>query len=205
MYSNVKKNILGTCVYYVGIGHQNKTNDYILLTKETMCPTKGSVKFRPYKISFHNTKGYGFSEYLSVWTTLPSLDDYKPENQPYKNKVSFAIGTGKGGANIAASYSISHNDLDITSSCCTPKSMYCVKYDYKPSIANPGSSNKYVSNESNQFGAAAFHTKKKRISIKMHYDARFGVADDAKRSPWLIYIDKIYRNTATRTFTFNLK
>lgn len=95
---------------------------------------------------------YGFSEYLSVKVTLPSLDDYEPQNTPSTDTITFSIGADADGANVEASYSITHSDLDITASCNTATKTYYVKYNYKPSIANPFANNKYLANESIQLG-----------------------------------------------------
>lgn len=203
-----KHKLIGTCSYVAGIGRQKHTNDYVLLTKETMSPRKKKVKFRLPPQPYYNghESGYGFSEYVSVKTFLPSLDDYKPQNQPYHNKISFSIGAdNSSGATVGASYTINHNDLDITSSCYTPDKMYYVKYDYKPSLVNPGASNNYVINESNQLGVAAFHTSKRNISFTIQYDARFGISRNSSCSPWCIYTNMVFARKMDHTFHFKLK
>lgn len=193
------KGKLGTCGYVVGVGRQKKTNNYILMTKEVMTPNKRKAKIRGLNY------GYGFSEYVSVKATLPTLDDYKPQNEPSKDTLSFSIGADKSGANISASYSITHSDLDITSSCNTPNKLFYIKYNYKPSIANPCASNKYVANESIQLGAASFHTSNKKVSVTVNYDARFGVAENSNCSPWLICLNYIYKETDSETYNFTIK
>lgn len=61
--------LLGTMTYYVGVGRRKGTNDYILMTKETMTPN--SSKVRLYTKGNSKYYGYGLSEYVSLWTILP--------------------------------------------------------------------------------------------------------------------------------------
>lgn len=190
---------LGTCSYLVGLTREKKTNDYVLMGRQVMTPNKEKVKIN--KTQY----GYGLSEYVSLKGTLPTLDDYKPQNKPNKDVLSFSIGADSSGASVSASYDIEHNDLDITAKCDTPSKKFHIIYDYKPSMANPAASNKYVANESIQLGAAAFHTKKDTVDFSIKYDARFGAAKNSSCSPWLIYIDYVCKATKTREYSFTVK
>lgn len=197
VYSSAGKKV-GTCSYVIGLAREKKTNDYVLMLREVMTPNNSKV------LITGSTYGYGFSEYVSAKVTLPSLDDYEPQNTPSSQTVDFTIGADSSGANIRASYSVTKSDLNITSSCNTPSKLYFVKYDYKPSLVDPLASNKYVANESIQLGAASFHSSSSTISFTMNYDARFGAASDNAASPWLIYINTVYKATTSRTYSFTV-
>ena len=185
---------LGTCSYVVGLAREKDTNNFVLMTKEIMTPNNSKVKISNCK------HGYGFSEYVSVKVELPTLDDYKPQNEPSKDTLSFSIGADLSGANVGASYSITHSDLDITSSCNTTTNTYHIKYNYKPSLINPFASNKYVANESVQLGAATFHKSKNKILFTMYYDARFGAAYNNSASPLLVFAGYVEKQTLSKEF-----
>ena len=55
------------------------------------------------------------SEYMSLKTTLPSLNDYKPQNDPNTDSINIGIGVGKDGPSVSASYEVKTKELDITS------------------------------------------------------------------------------------------
>ena len=190
---------LGTMTYYVGLARRKSTNDYIVMMKEVMTPNKSKVKINS------SQYGYGLSEYVSVKTTLPSLDNYYPQNDPGKDSISFSIGvSSEKKAEISASYTVTHSDLDITASCNTPNRTYYIIYDYDPSIANPFASNKYVANESVQMGEAQFETSSGTVSFVMNYDARFGAAENANCSPWLVYLSYVRKTTGSRSYSFTI-
>ncbi|MBD5088580.1 MAG: hypothetical protein HDT30_07180 [Clostridiales bacterium] len=191
---------LGTCSYVVGLTREKKSNDYVLMTREVMTPNKTKVKLYPNS----SQKGYGLNEFVSAKVTLPSLDDYQPQNAPTTDTVQFSIGADSSGPSVSASYNIVHNDLNIVASCNTPNKKFFVKYDFQPSIGNPVASNKYVANEAVQLGAAAFHTKKDTVSFSMNYDARFGAAGNSSCSPWLVYISYVQKETATKAYSFTV-
>ncbi len=189
---------LGTCSYVIGLTRSKGTNDYVLMTREVMTPNSSQVKINNVQY------GYGFSEYVSIKVTLPSLDDYRPQNTPSSDTISFSIGADSDGASVGASYSITHSDLDITASCDTSSKLYHVKYNYNPTIANPFGNNKYLANESVQLGAAAFHNSSDTVSFKINYDARFGAAEDNAASPWLVYMNYVQKATTSRTYSFSV-
>ncbi|MCR4928059.1 MAG: hypothetical protein K5927_08765 [Lachnospiraceae bacterium] len=191
--------LLGTMTYYTGLARRKGTSDYIVMFREVMTPNPSKVYTEA------GNKCYGLSEYVSVKSTLKQLGDYKPQNTPATDTMSFSLGLGSDKkASISASYDIKHTDLDITSSCNTPNNLYFVKYDYKPSIANPFASNKYVSNESVQLGEAQFDNTDNTIKFTVYYDARFGGAEDSKRSPWLIYLNYVKQKTGSKTYSFTI-
>ena len=160
--------VLGTCSFVIGLTREKKSNNYVLMMREVMTPNNSKVLIEHVmnkEISYDRC-GYGFSEYVSVKVALPSLDDYEPHNTPKSDEITFSIGGNKDGVDVGASYTVTHEDLDITASCNTPSKTYYVKYNYKPSLLNPFASNKYVANESVQLGVASFHTKEKMYSLK---------------------------------------
>lgn len=190
---------LGTCSCVYGLARRKNTNDYVLLCKEIMTPNDKSVKINDIQ------SGYGFSEFLSLKTTLPSLEHYYPTNQPKSDEVSFNAGFDSSKSfSIGASYTIKKSQLEITSKCNTPKKIYSIEYDYSPSIANPFGSNKYLANESYQMGYAQFSSSKKTISITMNVDARFGVAENDDASPWCVYINNVSSKKNSRTLSFTV-
>ncbi len=194
---NVTQNnvLLGSMSYYVGVQQLNNSNEYILMTKEVMTPTEyrenGKLKLK------------GLSEYVSVKTTLPSLDNYTPQNTPATDSFSITAGANASGGTISASYSIKHNDLKITSKCDTPKKLFYIEYDYLPSIINIFADNTYVANESAQYGMAEF-TKttgnKNSVGLYMQYDARFGVATTENCTPVSILTGVVYKKTDSRAY-----
>lgn len=52
---------------------------------------------------------------MSLKTTLPSLNDYKPQNDPNTDSINIGIGVGKDGPSVSASYEVKTKELDITS------------------------------------------------------------------------------------------
>ena len=198
VYSSVGKK-LGTCSYFVGLARDKDTNNYMVMTRAVMTPNESKVKISSSKY------GYGFSEYLSVKVDLPSLDDYVPQNQPKEDKWTLSLGVDGSGAGIEASYPVTHSDLDITESCDTPSGLYYIKYNYKPSIANPFGNNKYLANESRQLGIASFETDSSKVKFTMNYEARFGCASDNAASPWCIYINNINTNVGAKEYEFSLQ
>ena len=189
---------LGTCSYVVGLARDKGTNNYILMTREVMTPNNSKVKIDNYQY------GYGFSEYVSAKVTLPSLDDYEPQNTPAKDSINFSIGADKSGASVGASYSITHSDMDITAACNTAEKKYYIKYNYKPSLVNPLANNKYLANESIQLGAAAFHKAASEITFTMQYDARFGAAENNAASPLLVFYNYVKKATKSKTITLTV-
>lgn len=195
--------LLGTMTYYVGLARKKGTNDYIIMVKEVMTPNKKRVNL--YTDSKGMITGYGLSEYVSVKTTLPSLDDYYPKNNPSSDSISFSIGvSSEKKADISASYTITHNDLNITSSCNTPKRMYYVIYDYKPNLVMVWKNNKYVANESVHLGEAQFEATAPGFSLTFYYDVRFGAASNSACSPLLIYKNYIRSAKKTRSLAFSV-
>ena len=172
---------LGTLSYLTGIARAKNSNDYLIMFKEVMTPNSKKVK-----LNYLNQKGYGMSEYMSLKTTLPSLNDYKPQNDPNTDSINIGIGVGKDGPSVSASYEVKTKELDITSKCNTPQKLYQVVYDYKPHIPNIFGSNKYLANESVQMGMAEITSKKEDITFVVNYEARFGAAENKKRSPSIL-------------------
>lgn len=190
---------LGTCSCVYGLARRKNTNNYVLLWKAIMTPNDESVKKNTLQ------KGYGFSEFLSLKTTLPSLEHYYPTNQPKSDEISFNAGFDSSKTlSIGASYTIKKSQLEITSKCNTPKKIYSIEYDYCPSMANPFGSNKYLANESFQMGYAQFSSNKKTICITMDVDARFGAAENDDASPWLVYMNYVRSKKDSRTFSFTV-
>lgn len=190
--------LLGTLTYTVDVARYKSTNDYITMVKMVMTPYNSKVKVNQYWY------GYGFSEYVSVSTIVPgALNDYKPKNDPSSNTVNLSLGYSKDGASIGASYDIVHKELDITAKCDTPKKKYYVVYDYKPNIVLVAASNKYVANESEQYGMAQFETSSKTQKITYNFDARFGAAEDNAASPLNIYLNDVFKQTKAVTHTFS--
>lgn len=196
-----KNGKLGTLSYLTGVNRRKGTDDYIVMFKEVMTPNNKKVTLDNAK-----SKGYGLSEYCSLKTTLPTLDDYKPQNSPKTDSVNVGIGASKkAGPQVSATYTIKNSELDITSNCSTPKKEYRIVYDYKPHIPNALGNNKYLANESIQLGTAQFHSSKKTVSFKVNYDARFGAACDKERSPWHVQIGYVKRKTGSREYSFTVK
>lgn len=191
--------LLGTMSYVVGLARRNFSYDYILMTKETMTPYNKSVK-----INGVGQTGYGMSEYVSVKVVLPSLDNYSPQNSPTSDSVTLSLGADKDGASFEASYTLSHEGLVVTANCDTPEKKFHIIYDYKPHIANPVASNKYLAKESIQLGMAEFHSVKNTVSFRVYYDARFGAASKSSRSPWSVYMNYVRQNTDYEDYTFTI-
>ena len=149
--------------------------------------------------------GYGFSEYVSLSTTLPSLDNYQPQNTPSVDEVNLGASYNKGGkGGISASYTIKHNQLSITSQCSTPKKLYSIAHDYKPYIAQLWQNNKYLANESIQMGIAEFESSNSTVRFVVNYDARFGVATDASASPASIIANYVRSTKYARSYSFTI-
>lgn len=193
--------LLGRLNYYIGVGRYKKSSDYIVMIAMAMEPNDQKVKL--YKVDNHMYYGYGFSEYLSVSTIVPGeLGGYKPVNTPSSDKLTLSLGCGKDDTSVGVSYEIVHNDLDITARCSTSSDKYYVVYDYLPNIWNMTASNKYVANESQQYGMAQFTTDRRTQQITFNFDVRFGAAEDNAAKPWNIYPKKIFRATKSVTYTF---
>lgn len=198
-----KGDVIGTVSYVIGRARYNKKNsskEYqdTLLVKMIMTPNG--------KHKETNRTQYGFSEYVSVKSTLPlnaRIIDYTPKNDPSSDQLDLSIGADSGGPSIGASYSISHDDLDIESRCKTPNRLFHEVYNYKPTIANPFGNNKYLRNESFQFAMCNYDIKNNYNYITLSFDGRFGAAEDKACSPWCVIID--YVKSATRTVTFSVK
>lgn len=189
---------LGTLTYTVGRArYHNSKYDDTLLVRMVMTPNKSKVRIN------NEQYGYGLSEYVSVKSRLPgTIGDYRPTNKPSSNSVNLSLGFGKGGASIGASYTISRKDLDITAKCNTPSNTYYIVYDYKPNIANPLANNKYLTNESSQYGMAQFETRRKTYTATLCFDARFGAATNKAASPWLVYMNYVRGGVRTVNFKF---
>jgi hypothetical protein len=181
---------MGVMTYYVGVCKKKNSNEYVLMTKEVMTPnqTKERMYYDPTLSRY--VEGYGLSEYVSVKTTLPSLDNYQPKNTPSQDSVDISAGfSSDKTVNVGMSYKIVHNDLAITAKCNTPKKLFYMEYDYKPSLIFPFASNSYVANESEQCGVAEFEKKqgnRNSVGLSITYDARFGFASSKSRAPWTI-------------------
>ena len=188
---------LGTLSYLTGIAKAKKSNESLIMFKEVMTPNSKKVK-----LNYLNQKGYGMSEYMSLKATLPSLNDYKPQNDPNTDSINIGIGVDKDGPSVSASYEVKTKELDITSKCNTPQKLYHVVYDYKPHIPNIFGSNKYLANESIQMGMAEITSKKDTITFNVNYEARFGAADKKNCSPGYVCVDYVKKNKAKRKYTF---
>lgn len=204
VYSDVGTK-LGTMSYLAGVARDKGSNDYVVMFKEVMTPNKTKVKVSS------STYGYGMSEYVSINVTLPTLDDYSPKNDPSTDSVTLEVGASKEGPEISASYTIEHNDLDITSKCNTSSKKYHIVYDYKPNIANPVASNKYLAYESVQLGEAQFEkaassssATKTTVSFKVNYQARFGAASNSACSPWCVYMNYVESASKSRSYSFTM-
>lgn len=197
VYSSADE-LVGIMSYTVGVARYKGTKDYTKMIRMIMTPYNSKVKISKYSY------GYGFSEYVSVSSVVPhSLDEYRPVNNPSSNSVNLSLGYSKDGASIGVDYSIVHNDLDITAKCDTPMRKYHVVYNYKPNIANIFASNKYLANESKQYGMAQFSTSNKKQNITYNFDARFGVAENNAASPINIYLNKVFKETKAIKYTFS--
>ncbi len=184
----------------VGVARFNKSNDYTIVIKMVMTPNSKKVNLDGSRY------GYGLSEYVSVKTYVPtSLGDYVPINEPSSDIIDLSLGYGGKQALIGASYSIVSSDLDITAKCDTPNRKYYVVYNYLPSIKNPFADNKYVTNESQQYGIAQFETKNRSYIFNITYDARFGASKGNSSAPWDIYLNYVRSTVAKVDYTFTLK
>ena len=156
----------------------------------------------------HNEYGrtqYGFSEYVSVKSTLPTnarIIDYVPKNEPSSDSLDLSLGASSGGASIDASYTINHNDLDIEAKCNVKKRLFYEVYDYKPTLVNPFGSNKYVRNESFQYAMCNYDIKNNYNAITLKFDGRFGSAQNKDCSPLLINSSYIRGDTRTVSLFF---
>lgn len=191
---------LGTVEYTVGVAKLEGYNDYTLMVKLTMTPNNRKVT------KSGSRKIYGLSEYVSIKTYVPGqLGEYRPVNDPKSNDVELSFGVDKEGASLGVSYTIENSDLDITAKCNSNTEMFYEVYDYKPSIVNPFASNKYVANESSQYGMAQFETTKSSYTFTMNIDGRFGASTDNESDPWDIIVNYVRKATVTRDFYFKLK
>ena len=198
---------LGTMTYVIGLAREKSGYNFLLLVKEVMTPNSQKVLIDN---SNNNKKyGYGYSEYVSIKAYLPGdLENYTPQNTPKTNSTTLSMGVSASGPSISASYTINNSDLDVTAKCDTTKDMFYIVYDYIPSIINPFASNKYVANESSQYGIAHFSTEKNTSSFGFYinYEAKFGVSSNESRSPLSIYNPDVWTkgNTATYFYEFKL-
>lgn len=184
---------LGTMTYVVGVA-SNDTQSF-LLTKETMTPNRDKVRV-------NNKMGYGISELVSVKGTLPTLDNYSPTNHPQDDRVRITAGyDDQKKSLISCVYETVASDLDISSLCDTPSSLFYMEYDYLPSKINWWANNRYVKNESSQYSVAEFTRDGETLELSMQYDVEFGFATTEERSP--ISIDgKVYKVRENRPYTF---
>ena len=197
---------LGTLSYMTGLARKKNSNDYIVMTKEIMTPNQKKVKTKGV------LSGYGYSDLVTVETTLPSLNDYEPKNRPLtRDSMTISLGASagsKGGSGeIGVSYTISHQDLDITSKCSTPARKYKVEYDYIPDLCPfPNHNNKYISYESDQYGLAEFTSNKKTIDFTVKYNAKFGTAMNEARSALAIYTPGFneWGNCINRSYSYTI-
>ena len=193
------QNVVGRCKLWLGLARKKGTNDYILVTREDMTPCSFTSKRE-------KRKCYGLSEYLSIYSTLPTLINFSPENgSQAKDSIGISFGADSGGLNVGLSYSVDRDFLNVLVHSSTDTHKLSVEYDYTIRMLQK---NTYLVNQSKQYAMAYFTQKSPywrpdgSISFTIDYDVRFGYCDSPKAGFSSIYLGAVYRKQQTEIFSF---
>lgn len=202
-------NCLGEYRLIVGVLRQKGTEDCKIMIRSVMTP--GVV--RQDKYCYSKSKGiyyedrFGLSEALWVRAALPSaLGDYQPKNEPKTDHISLSLGVSASeGPSLGFSYDVEIDDIDITPQTNTGKGWLENNYDYIPSTLRWWVDNDYVAHESVQLSMAEFENAASRIRFSVLFEAEFGAASNAERSPKSIEKSFKRRTGGSAIFTLTLQ
>lgn len=185
-YQVKKGTLIGIAHYYIGRYRNKKKTG-----KKYYDGMLIKVGMEPRQVYAYNKKGkkkkrYGFSQYLSLKSSLPEncqIQGTTPNNSTTgSSSYSIGIATSSDAPSLSGSVNIESEYCNVTDNSQLSKEKFCVSYDYKPSWnifewSSTSDRSKMLFNQTWQAGTCEWTSSKCKYSTNLTIYAKFGLSN----------------------------